>query len=110
MTSSNIGVKHYAQDFVYQLCEENGDRMVSWLGYGACAGFLAENPEGLQDFVKNVASQVQDDKEKQGPSLVEPVESNDDEEIDEEKERELTELMLKIERLNELGIITTKKK
>jgi hypothetical protein len=41
MTATNIGLKFYANELLFQICEENAERLVRLTGFGNAAGLLA---------------------------------------------------------------------
>jgi hypothetical protein len=41
MTSMNIGVKYYVNEFIYVLCQENLDAFIKLTGFGNAAGWMA---------------------------------------------------------------------
>jgi len=95
MISTNIAVKHHAQDFLFVLCDEDAHRFARVTGLGFGAGLLQEkNMLGLfQQLVKN-------NKTEENPNI-----SNyDDDESDEEDAQDLQN---KLNRLQELGFIST---
>jgi hypothetical protein len=97
-----------------------GEKLISYVGFGASSGFLANNNLFAQFAAQAQqttasSSNVNPPAEKAEPSRVEEVstesesDNEDSGEIDPEKEKDLQELMDKIQRLEKLGIFTVKK-
>ena len=111
MQSSNTGLQFYANEFVFLLCNENAGAFTRFVGFGPAAGHLAVR--GLMNFGGDVAQRtgpgaagqegnpppkVTNWKERKIP---EPDMSN----MSPEDLKEWNELLAKIDRLDELGVI-----
>jgi hypothetical protein len=112
LTSTNPALKHYAEDFLYALCDQDGisrffsrltllaSEFVKLVGMGHAAGFLMERK--LWGALGGGAKATE---WKETHTDVKEEEEVEDEEVNEEEEREAAELMAKIQRLQELGVI-----
>lgn len=94
MTSSNVALKHYAQQFLFVLCNEEGEEFSRLVGLGLGAGLLQEQ-QMLNMFTRLKPTQK---------------DNSMDDMTEEEKEKAAEELGEKLERLQSLGVFNVMQK
>lgn len=110
MTSVDIGLKHFVNEFIFVLCEEDVDAFVQLTGFGNAAGWLATrnlfsgfqklgsaSPPDRQPAVR------QEGGDEAGDQNEEPEEA--EVEYSEKDEKSLNDLIVTIQRLQQLGVV-----
>jgi len=112
MMNPNSALKHYSQDFLYALCNDDSDEFVKIVGFGPGAAKLAEEG-GLLQSLGAVAQKKQGSNSDNTKSKPAETKKQEEEESssssDEQEEEEARQLAEKLHRLDQLGFISMMK-